>query len=296
VEISEKGKKVSQMDKTDWKIIAWCIVAIIFVFAFILFKPFYSVPAGYKGVHLRFQGINRISEEGFNWKIPIVDSIKLMETRVIKYVITTESTSKDIQGVPVEVAINYKLGVDVETVYRNLGFEYQNRVIDPTIKESCKVVMAQYDAEDLVKKRDEVKNKIEEIIIERLKKYDLIVMDIALTDIDFSDEYNKAIEDKVVKQQELLATEFEEEKQVVKAQKYKNATITRAEGDAQAYKLTKVELTEDVLLREYIRKWDGKLPLVYGAQGNMLFEMDILKKTMPNQQYFFNSTPEQEGD
>jgi len=258
------------------------IIVVLLVISLVA-GTFYTVPVGFKGIHLRFGSIAAVVDDGLHFKIPFIDNVNLIETRVVKYEIGTESTSKDLQVVKTEMTLNYKIGIDVQELYTNLGIEYQSRVIDPTIKESVKEVMAKYNAEDLITNRGLVKAGIEESISGRLKKYGLVVTDVALTHLDFSPEFNDAIEQKVVAQQkalqskyELEQVEYDSQKVVIRAHAEANATVTRAEADAKAYNLKKQELTPELIQLEFVNKWNGELSTVSG-NSNLFYTLDSIK-------------------
>ncbi|MBN2368807.1 prohibitin family protein, partial [Candidatus Woesearchaeota archaeon] len=165
---------------------------------------------------------------------------------------------------------------------RELGLEYQIRIIEPAVKESVKVVMAQYNAEELITKREEVKNKIEQLISNRLETYGLVVTDLAITDLDFGVEFNKAIEEKVVAQQralqskyELDQVEYDTQKWVIEAKAEAEATLKRAEAEAKAYEMKRKQISDEIIRIEFINKWDGKMPQVMlSSDQEMLYSLD----------------------
>jgi regulator of protease activity HflC (stomatin/prohibitin superfamily) len=118
-------------------------------------------------------------------------------------------------------------------------------------------------------------------ITKRLKAYDIIVepSGLSITNFDFSPEFNRAIEQKQVAQQEA-----EKQKYILQqAELQKQTEVARAEGTAQAAKLNaealKVQGAGLVIAREWIEKWDGKLPNVYGGTGGgMIFDLSTLMK------------------
>ena len=108
------------------------------------------------------------------------------------------SASRDLQDVRTQVALNYRLDPDsAQLVYRQLGLDYANRVIVPAIQESVKQVTARFNAEELITKRTG-KNEIEEQIRTRLAAYNIAVDTISITEFQFSDEFVRAVEAKVL--------------------------------------------------------------------------------------------------
>ncbi|MEZ5163916.1 MAG: prohibitin family protein [Fimbriimonadaceae bacterium] len=167
-----------------------------------------------------------------------------------------------------DLALNFKIDQDkAADLYASVGKDYKIRVIDPAVQEAIKVVTAQYTAEDLIRKRQEVKTLVETEITNRMKKYHLLVEPggLSITNFKFSEEFNRAIEAKQVAQQEA-----EKQKYVLQqAELEKQTKIARAQGEAESAKLNaealKVNGGSLVIAREWIEKWDGKLPQVSAA-------------------------------
>ena len=124
-----------------------------------------------------------------------------------------------------------------QIVYQRLGFDYENRVITPAIQESVKQVTARFNAEELITKRETVKNQIEEQIKARLAPYNIIVDAISITEFQFSQQFRTAVEAKVEAQQralqaqnELRRIQIEAQQNEAKAIGEQKANVARAEG------------------------------------------------------------------
>jgi prohibitin 2 len=149
-------------------------------------------------------------DEGLHFVIPYRDNVAQMEVRTQKIVEDTTSASKDLQDVSAQVALNYRLNPDrAQVVYQQLGFDYANRVIIPAIQESVKQVTARFNAEELITKRETVKNQIEEQITDRLAAYNIIADAVSITDFQFSQLFKQAVEAKVSAQQRALQAQNE---------------------------------------------------------------------------------------
>ena len=136
-------------------------------------------------------------------------------------------------------------------------------IIIPSVLESTKSAMAQYTAEEFITKRTEVSNKIQETLIAKIEKRGFKVTDFNITNIEFSDEYNKAIEKKAVKQQEVFTAQAELEKQKIQNEK----EISIAEKDAKVMELQNTQITDKTLQlkqleikEKMIEKWNGQFP------------------------------------
>jgi regulator of protease activity HflC (stomatin/prohibitin superfamily) len=249
------------------------IGSIILVVAGTLSSGVTIVPAGYRGVLLRFGAVTDVLGEGMHLVVPGVNQVVLLEVRTQKEVSQSAAASKDLQVVTANIALNFHINKEqAATLYQNVGTEYRARIIDPIVQESLKVVTARYTAEELIRLRDKVKNEVEKEITQRLGVYNITVepMGVSITNFDFSEEFNKAIEQKQVAQQ--MA---EKQKYVLQqAQLEAQTSITKAKGVAESGRINAQALQVQggrlVLAREWIDKWDGKLPTVQGGSGGSM--------------------------
>lgn len=218
----------------------------------LLFSSFRVVSAGYVGVVTRFGAVSRVVNPGIALKIPLIESIHLMETRTQKEQVPAQAASKDLQTVNSEVALNFHLrGEKAVTVYQNIGEEYVDRIVAPAMQEAFKATTAKFTAEELIGKREAVKQLAYAELKKRLDKYNVIVDDFNIVNFDFSADFNAAIEQKQVSQQNL-------EKAKIDA----TTALTQAQGQANAQKALRDSgsLTSEYLQFIAIQKWDGKLP------------------------------------
>ncbi len=218
----------------------------------LVFGSFIIVGAGHVGVVTRFGAVNRVVDPGIILKIPLVESVNQMETRTQKEQVDAAAASKDLQEVKSTIALNYHLdGEKAVVVYQNIGIEYVDRVIAPAMQEAFKATAAQFTAEELIGKREAVKQAAYARLKERLARYNIIVDDFNIVNFDFSQDFNSAIEQKQVAQQNLERAKIEA-----------NTAIAQAQGQANAQKVLKDNgsLTPEYLEYVAIQKWDGKMP------------------------------------
>jgi regulator of protease activity HflC (stomatin/prohibitin superfamily) len=269
------------------RIVIPAIIGII-ILLFIVSASVKIVDAGYRGVLLKFGAVDTTISlnEGIHFVTPFRDSVIQMEVRTQKTVENAASASKDLQDVTTQVALNYRINPDrAQVVYQQLGFEYGNRVIAPAIQESVKQVTARFNAEELITKRETVKNQIEEQIKSRLAPYNIVVDTISITEFQFSDQFRKAVEAKVEAQQRALQAQNdlrrieieaqqneakavgEQKANVARADGIRQANVLQAEGESQAIKIIDQQLRTSPTYLEWLKtqRWDGKLPLVTGG-------------------------------
>jgi regulator of protease activity HflC (stomatin/prohibitin superfamily) len=240
------------------------------------------VPAGFRGVLLQFSAVRGVLDEGFHVVIPFVNDVVLMEVRTQKEESQATAASRDLQNVTTSLALNFHIDASrVGDLFKGVGKEYTARIIDPAVQESLKTVTAKFTAEELIKFRPRVKAEVEEEITKRLSNYNILVepSGLSITNFAFSEEFNRAIEAKQVAQQQA-----EQQRYVLqKAELEKQTAIMIAEGKSEAAKLNaealKVQGGSLVISREWIEKWDGKLPSVYGGGQGMIIDLGSLMKS-----------------
>ena len=243
------------------KIIIWAVGLFIALMLAIILHPFTLVKAGKRGVVLRLGKVDRVMDEGFNWKMPLVESVQKIDVRIQKEQVEATAASKDLQTVSAVIALNYHLQADkVGEIWRTLKDEYKERIIDPAIQESVKAATANYTAEELITKRPLVKDSIKAALSERLVKEWILVDEVSIVEFNFSPQFNAAIELKVTAEQQALAA-----KNKLEQVKYeKEQRITQAQGEAEAIRIQAQAITqqggEAYVQLKAIEKWRGEVP------------------------------------
>jgi prohibitin 2 len=275
--------------KSILRIVAPILIGIIII-SIIAISSVRTVDAGNRGVLVQFGNVvtSHSLEEGLHFVVPFRDNVVQLEVRTQKIVESAPSASKDLQDVSTQVALNYHLNPDkAQVVYQQLGPDYANRIIIPAIQESVKQVTARFNAEELITRRETVKNQIEEQITVRLAAYNIIVDGISITEFQFSELFKSAIEAKVAAQQRALQAQNdlrriqieaqqneaqaigEQKANIARAEGIKQSNILQAEGEAQAITIIDEQLRDNPTYLEWLKatKWNGKLPLVTGGVG-----------------------------
>ncbi|GAB4469192.1 MAG: prohibitin family protein [Armatimonadaceae bacterium] len=245
------------------------------------------IPAGHRGVLMQFGAVKGVIGEGIHLIVPQMNTVELIEVRTQKEQTQSTAASRDLQMVTTTVAINYHLDPEgVDDLFQKVGTEYRVRIIDPVTQESLKAVTARYTAEELIQQRDKVKSEVEQDMTERLRPYNIVVepSGVSITDFAFSEDFNRAIEQKQVAQQTA-----EKQKYILQQAKLEAETaITKAKGEAEAARINASSLQASggsrVLAREWIEKWDGKLPTFMGGNSsNMIVDFrEMMKQDTSN--------------
>ena len=258
-------------------------IGIILLVGGVLWSGVTQVPAGSQGVLLRFGALQGSLNPGIHLIVPGVNEVILMETRTQKEESQATAASRDLQIVTTTIALNYRLdAVKVPQIFAGVGPGYRERIIAPAIQESLKVVTSRYTAEELIRNRQQVKNEVEADVTKRLLAYILVdPQGVSIVNFEFSPEFNRAIEAKQVAQQEAEKQKFV----LQQAELQRQTEVARAKGSAEAARLNAESLRAQggslVIAREWITKWDGKLPSVSGGGNQFILDLQSLLKENP---------------
>lgn len=295
-----------------WNLAMTAILVFTGVLAFfMLLSSIVIVETSNVGILLEFGNIKEIWQPGLHFKIPFIQSYYIMSTQTMKYETHASAASNDLQVVSTNITVNYHMDTSqAEYLFRQFRGEYEARLITPLVQEAVKANTAKFTAEDLIKKRETAKIAISSALGEKLRQHGIIVDEVSITNFDFSPEFNKAIENKVVVEQEKLQMQLELEKkqievqklvaeqnataqaQIIKADADAKSTMLRAEGQAiadvtaasgqanatimmaqankQAIDLVQGVLTPEYVQYQYSQRWNGELPY-FMSNGNEEF-------------------------
>ena len=218
------------------------IVGIVIIIVSVIIGSLTTIPAGHRGVVLRFNAVTgTILDEGLQVKLPFIESVVKMSVQTQKYETDSSAVTNDLQDVSTTIALNWRLDPSVaDEVYRTLGLEYIERIAAPAIQETVKQITAKYNAEDLILRRDEVKNAITNSLSSRLLERGIVTEAVSITNFQFSQTFTAAIEAKVAAEQAVLEARNKLERVKVEAQQAEeaargeaNARIAKAQGEAE---------------------------------------------------------------
>lgn len=256
----------------------------------LLVGAFAVVPTGHTGILTTFGKVEDTTlEAGLHFKLPIQEVV-VMDNRTQKSVVELSCFSSDIQEVSVKYSINYQIQkTDAQNIYKTIGVNYYDVVMQPRIEVAVRSVIAKYTAETLIENRDSLSSQITDILLDELATYNIDVVNTAIEDMDFSDVFTQAVEAKQVAQQEKLKAETEQEqktmeeqaaadRQVIAATAEAEVAQIQAQADAEVLKIQAdaaeyagqrdaavnkalADSLDETLLEYYaIKQWDGKMP------------------------------------
>lgn len=143
--------------------------------------------------------------------------------------------------------------------------------IQSIVIEKTKAVLSAHKAMDIIATRANISPEVEAAVKAAVDEdYFVSITAVVLTNIDFSDSFEKAVEDKMVAEQAKLKADYDNETKIAKAEADAKALMIQAEAEAEANKLLTQSLTDQVLESKFYEKWDGKLPQVMGEGSAIL--------------------------
>jgi regulator of protease activity HflC (stomatin/prohibitin superfamily) len=225
------------------------------------------VPAGSRAVvfDVLRGGVKPVAlGEGLNFIMPFTQEATLMDVRVQKGEYDAEAASKDLQTVHAKVAVNFHPEpASVPQLFREVGINYTEKVIHPAVQEALKASSAKYTAEELITKREEVKQAIHDHLSKVLAKSNINLIETYITNFEFSTEFSTAIEAKQVAEQEALKARRDLDR--IKIEAEQQVATARAQAEAlrmqrEAVTSQLIELRRVEMQKAAIEKWDGHMP------------------------------------
>lgn len=269
IKVNEFGHEVSDV-KVPKKLIG-TVVALVIV-AVIALNCFTVVEAGHTGVVVTLGKVkDGVLQEGIHVKAPFVQQVVKIDNRIVKLEVETEAFSKDLQTVTTTLAINYRVDTKKSnSIYKNIGADYEAVLITPAVNEVLKATAAQYTAEESVTNRTLISEGLIAGLNEKLNAIGLYITDVNIVNYDFSEAFINAIEEKQVAQQKLLKAETEKQTAITNAKAQAESIKIKAEAEAEANKKLAASLTNEIIENNKIEKWDGKLPQVTGNASSLI--------------------------
>ncbi len=253
------------------------LLVFVILILIIIASSFKIVPAGFRGIMLNFGAPqDKTLGQGLSFKIPFYQNIVILDVRNIKYEVDVLAYSKDIQSVDSRIALNYHLNPDrVSKLYQEIGKDYQDKVINPAVQESVKAATAKFTAQELIEERPKVKDEIRAELFTRFNDRNIIVDDFSIVNFDFSDAYEKAVEEKQVAQQSALKSENDLKR--IKTEAEQRVAQARAEGEAIKFQSDAANNDKYIQLKalevqlEAVKRWNGVLPTQMIPGGSVPF-------------------------
>lgn len=221
---------------------------------------FEIVDTGHRGIETRHgEVIGKPLPEGLHFYNPITSNVVEMDVRTKKYVTDTQPFTKDVQAAQVSVALNYNLDpAAVNNVYQHVGTDYADVLIPQEVVGAVKAIFGQWEAVDIISNREKVRAEIEELLRTNLGEKHIVLTDFEIQNIDYNDEFEKAVEAKVIAVQRA----DEAKNHTVRIKEEARQKIVAATAEAESMRIRSDSLKTNKALIEYeaVMKWDGTLP------------------------------------
>jgi len=204
---------------------------------------FYNVPAGHRGViYDKFRGVlEAVDAEGTHFRIPLVQDPSVMDVTTRPRSVPVTTGTKDLQTINLTLRVLFRPKKEkLPTIFKEIGLDYEERILPSIVNETLKTVIAQFNADELITQRTRVSQKISELLEQRADSFHLVLDDISITHLTFGREFAQAVEMKQVAQQDAERARFIVERE----EQFKIANVIRAEGDAEAAELIAIAMNE----------------------------------------------------
>lgn len=272
------------------------IIAIVAVLSFIIVPfSFHTIQTGEVAVVKHLGEITDTKTAGTYFDFWMINKYVTYDAKVQDVPIETAAYSSDAQTMNIQMTMQYKIRehsvVDIATQYGTLK-NLRSR-IESITTEKTKSVLSSYKAMDIIANRASISPAVEKAVKEAIgDEYYVDVVAVVLTNIDFSDAFEQAVEDKMIAEQTKLKAEYDNETKIAKAEaeaaaKLKEAQAAieiakaeaeamkiEADGKAAANKIIAESITNNIITTQYIEKWNGELPKYMGSDGNVLIGME----------------------
>jgi len=229
------------------------------------------IDTGHRGVKITFGKVQGSSlPEGIYFYNPFTSSIVELDVRELTMEGTTKGYTKDVQNVAVTYTLNYHSDPSqIHTLYETIGRDYAQKLIPQIVLGNLKEVIGQYEAVKLVSDREQANEAISVQIKESLALKMITVKNFEITNFDFNDAFENAVEAKVVAIQQAE----EAKNKTVTIREEADQRLISAKAEAESMKIRSQALSQNKSLVEYeaVQKWDGKLPVTMMGNSSVPF-------------------------
>ena len=236
------------------------LVVLLLVMFVVLFNPIAIVGVGERGVKVTLGKVSPESfTEGVHFVTPFISKIKNMDVKTQKNFMDTEVYTKDIQQARISYVINFNLQPqNAHKMYREVGVDYKENILMPVVEGTIKDVIGKWNAQDLVANRETATSDIIGKLQNQLDSKYINVTGFQITEIKYSDVFERSIESKVTAEQEALKAK----NKTVQVQEEAKQKVIAAEAEARSMSIRAQALAQNKSLVQYeaVQKWDGKLP------------------------------------
>lgn len=237
------------------------IYGLIAVAALILLSSStYYIAPGYRGTLTILGNVSQTSySNGIGLKPPFISTMHKTDVRTRKIQDKAVTYTKDIQTAELTYVLTYNVNPEsVYTIYQYIGRDYEAKIVTPIISDALKDIIGRWDAQDLVGNRDKARQQILATLNRKLNKRFIQNVSFQIVNLDYSDNFEDAIEKKVIADQK--AQEAVNNTKRIKEEANQKLISADADAKAMAIKAEALEKNKSLVDYEAVQKWDGHLP------------------------------------
>lgn len=276
------------MDKAVVKgIKGFSIIFIVLAIIVMFIGTFYNIDTGQVGIVMRFGKVIAIKEEGLNLKLPVIDRVYRMNIREQTMKFSNEGDSndapaisastRDMQTVLVSVTVS-DIVTDPMKLYRAFTGNHVRSMMIPRVKDAVQTQVSKYTIEEFIAKRDQLSQDIYDDLEKTFGNYGITLTNVSIIDHDFSDAYEAAVEAKKIAEQQVEEERQKQQKLIVEQEnkvKLAELEVEKKRLEAEANKIVTDSLSKEILQKQMIEKWDGKLPYVNGNSNGVILSPEM---------------------
>jgi regulator of protease activity HflC (stomatin/prohibitin superfamily) len=243
------------------KVIMWILIAIVAIGVLsVAGCGIKVVDTGHRGIETRFgKVVSESLPEGLYFFNPFTNHIVEMDTRIQRTDGETDTYTRDVQQSVIKYTLNYRLQQNAaHLMYRDIGVEWEQRLIPQVVLGTLKEVVGKWDAVDLIANRDKAGNAAFEAIRSNLSERNVEVLRFEITDIAYTHEFENSVEQKVIAQQKAI----EEQNRTKQIEEQARQKVLSAEAEAKSMQIRAQALEQNAKLVQWeaVQKWNGVLP------------------------------------
>ena len=236
------------------------LVLCLLVCFVVMCTPFVMVGPGERGIKIRLGQVQPESYgEGLHFIFPFIQKFRTMDVKTQKNTLTTAVYTKDIQQARITYVINFNVQPDnVNKLFQEVGLDYANKILTPVVEGTIKDIIGKWNAQDLIANREKATGDILFKLQNQLADNYINVTDFQMTEINYSDVFERAIESKVTAEQEALKAK----NKTVQVEEEAKQKVIAAQAEAKSMAIRAQALSQNKSLVQYeaVQKWDGKMP------------------------------------
>lgn len=266
---------------------SFSIIFIVLAVIVMFIGTFYNVDTGQVGIVMRFGKVIAIKEEGLNLKLPVIDRVYRMNIREQTMKFSNEGDSndapaisastRDMQTVLVSVTVS-DIVTDPMKLYRAFTGNHVRSMMIPRVKDAVQTQVSKYTIEEFIAKRDQLSQDIYNDLEKTFANYGITLTNVSIIDHDFSDAYEAAVEAKKIAEQQVEEERQKQQKLIVEQEnkvKLAELEVEKKRLEAEANKIVTDSLSKEILQKQMIEKWDGKLPYVNGNSNGVILSPEM---------------------